>query len=163
MPRSSVDRTLARLTTRAVQVTLTIALAGCHHRAGPVIPMYSANSTSIDQDAEQARGAAIAFVTLEAQGSASADSLLAVGADFIMTGIRVTTKPRLAGFNGAGTAAVEEENLGLAGSFAWVVMTYRFIGRTPDLGERARATFILEKQRAGWRIRHVHSSMVARW
>ena len=50
-----------------------------------------------------------------------------------------------------------------AGAFAWVVMSYRFNGRVPQLSERARATVILEKQRAGWRIRHVHSSMVARW
>ncbi len=75
----------------------------------------------------------------------------------------MTTKPRLAGLNGPGQAVVEEASTGLAGNFAWLVVAYRFTGRTPDLAERARATFILEKQRAGWKIRHVHSSMVARW
>jgi hypothetical protein len=103
------------------------------------------------------------FVAYEALGSAAADTLLAPGADFVLTGMRVTTKPRLAGLNGPGRAEVEEASMGLAGSFAWVVALYRFSGRTPELGERARATFILEKQRAGWRIRHVHSSMVVRW
>ncbi len=114
-------------------------------------------------DAARAHDVAVAFLEAEAKGDAAADTLLAPGADFIMTGVRVTTRPRMAGLNGPGDAVVEEANLGVAGAFAWVVLGYRFNGRTPQLGERARATVILEKQRAGWRIRHVHSSMVERW
>ena len=104
-----------------------------------------------------------AFIAAEAQNGAPADTLLDGSADFIMTGVRVTTRPRLAGLNGPGTATIEESSTGLAGAFAWVVVRYRFDGRTSDLNELAHATFILEKQRAGWRIRHVHSSMVERW
>jgi hypothetical protein len=104
-----------------------------------------------------------AFIAAETQNGASADTLLDGSADFIMTGVRVTTRPRLAGINGPGTATIEESSTGLAGAFAWVVVRYRFEGRTSDLNELAHATFVLEKQRAGWRIRHVHSSMVERW
>ena len=104
-----------------------------------------------------------AFLSLEARGNTAADTLLAPGADFIMTGVKVTTRPRLAGLNGPGETAVEESSAGIAGAFAWVVVGYRFSGRTGELNERGRATFVLEKQRAGWRIRHVHSSMVERW
>jgi ketosteroid isomerase-like protein len=104
-----------------------------------------------------------AFFTQEARLMPAADTLLALGADFIMTGLRVTARPRVAGFNGPGDVFVEEASAGVAGEFAWVELSYRFAGRTPDLAERARATVILEKQRAGWRIRHVHSSMVERW
>jgi hypothetical protein len=141
--------------------------AGCAHHPPRSAPFASdagrTAATAIDADAEQAHAAAVAFLTEEARGNAAADTLLASGADFIMTGVKVSTKPRLAGLNGPGQAVVEEANLGVAGAFAWVVMTYRFTGRVPELSERARATVILEKQRAGWRIRHVHSSMVARW
>jgi len=118
---------------------------------------------TIGDDAAAARSVAQAFLELEAQGDSSADSLLAPGADFLMTGVRVVSRPRVAGVNGPGQAFVEEASTGAAGAIAWVVFGYRFTARTPALNERARGTFILEKQRAGWRIRHVHTSMVERW
>jgi ketosteroid isomerase-like protein len=130
-------------------------------REGP--PIVTQSPAQIDADADAARSAVEAFVSAEAQGSRDADTLLATGADFILTGVKVHARPRLAGLNGEGAATIEESDCTLAGAFAWVVIGYRFQGRTSDLDERARATFVLEKQRAGWRIRHVHSSMVERW
>ena len=118
---------------------------------------------NLDVDAAAARAAVSSFLSLEARGSTDADTLLVPGADFIMTGVKVTARPRLAALNGPGDVVVEESSTGFAGSFAWVVVSYGFAGRTNDLADRARATFVLEKQRAGWKIRHVHSSMVARW
>jgi hypothetical protein len=130
-------------------------------REGP--PTVTQSPAQIDADVDAARAAVAAFVSAEAQGSRSADTLLVSGADFIMTGVSVRTRPRLAGLNGPGETTIEESECSLAGAFALVVISYRFAGRTNDLDERARATFVLEKGRAGWRIRHVHSSMVERW
>jgi hypothetical protein len=113
-------------------------------------------------DAAAAREAVLTFITAEAAGEGT-DYLLAPGADFIMTGISITRTPRLAGLNGPGAAVVEAANTFVAGALAYVVVIYRFDARDPALNERARGTFILEKQRAGWRIRHVHTSMVGRW
>lgn len=143
---------------------LLCTAAGCARNApAPALPGPDAPSASLELDANAARATVNAFLALEARGNAAADTLLVPGADFIMTGVKVTTRPRLAGLNGPGETLVEESSTGSAGAFAWVVVSYRFSGRTPDLAERARATFVLEKQRAGWRIRHVHSSMVERW
>ena len=129
----------------------------------PPAPGPSPAAAAAPTDATgEIRAVVALFLGLEARGSAAADTLLD-GADFVMTGVKVTTRPRLAGLNGPGDAVIEEASAGLTGSFAWIAVGYRFSGRTPDLAERARATFILEKQRAGWRIRHVHSSMVSRW
>jgi hypothetical protein len=143
------------------------AAAGCAHRRPDIAPRpapaVTAPAWDAAADAAGARSVVSAFVAAEAEGAEGADTLLAPGADFIMTGVRVTARPRLAGLNGPGSASVEEAGTGVAGSFAWVVVSYRFAGRTPELAERARATFVLEKQRAGWKIRHVHSSMVVRW
>jgi len=130
-------------------------------RTGP--PTVTQSPEQIDADADAARAAVQAFVSLEAQGNRDADTLLSTDADFILTGVKVHARPRLAGLNGIGEAAIEESDCTLAGAFAWVVIGYAFHGRTADLDERARATFVVEKQRAGWRIRHVHSSMVERW
>lgn len=141
-------------------------LSGCAGRRAPSAaeaPAEVPSPPDVAVLAAEARGVVTQFVAAEADGSAAADTLLATGADFLLTGVRVTTRPRLAGLNGPGRAVVEEASMGVAGSHAWAVVAYRFIGRTPDLAERARATFILEKQRAGWKIRHVHSSMVTRW
>jgi hypothetical protein len=131
-------------------------------RESPAVIVAGA-SASPDTDAAGARNAVAAFLDAEAQGSSAADTLLAAEADFIMTGILAHARPRLAGLNGPGAATIEEANTSVAGAMAWVVVSYRFEGRTPDLSERGRATFVLEKQRAGWKIRHAHSSMVERW
>lgn len=149
---------------RASAVLLPLALAACTTtRTQQVAAIEAAPSSPAGADADAARAAAIAFLEAEARGDSAADTLLAPGADFLVTGIRVLGRPRLAGINGPGAAAAEEATVGAAGVLAWVVLAYRVSGRTPALSERARGTFVLEKQRAGWRIRHVHSSMVERW
>jgi hypothetical protein len=147
---------------RARQLAVLLLAAACARRA-PGIATIPGPATNLEADLAAARATVNAFLAQEARQSPAADTLVAGGADFIMTGIRVTARPRLAGFNGAGEVFVEEASAAVSGEFAWVELSYRFAGRTTDLAERARATIILEKQRAGWRIRHVHSSMVERW
>ena len=159
MPRSLFVRLLAAAALAAGCAGRTAAPpATPADTTAPAAPAYD-----IAGEATAVRGVVSLFVSAEAENAASADTLLTPGADVLMTGVQVTTRPRLAGLNGPGRATVEEASTGLAGHFAWVVVRYRFSGRTPELAERARATFVLEKQRAGWKIRHVHSSMVARW
>jgi hypothetical protein len=106
---------------------------------------------------------AVAFLELEARGDSAADTLLAPTADFVMTGIRVTRRPRVAGINAVSQATAEEVSTATSGTFAWVVLSYRITARSAALSERARGTFVLERQRAGWRIRHAHTSMVPGW
>lgn len=154
-------------------VSALLALAAC---AGPPasrpIPVQAdsaaaaapaGDTTSPGADAEAARAVVAAFVDAEARGDGSADTLLAQDADFIMGGIVVTSRPRLAAMVGRGDAQLEEARVGTSGAFAYVVAVYRFDSPTPSLDDRARGTFILEKHTAGWRIRHVHTSMVERW
>lgn len=147
---------------RASALVWLAAAAACAHQA-PRVATIQGPAANIDADLAAVRGVVNAFLVQEARQTASADTLLVSGADFTMTGVRVTARPRLAGFNGPGEVAVEEASADVTGAFAWMELSYRFAGRTQDLNERARATVILEKQRAGWRIRHVHSSMVERW
>ncbi len=159
-------RRCASVSTALLLLALSAPAARAQRRPAPPVregPPVTQSPAQMEADADAARAAVAAFVTAEAQAGAGADTLLATGADFIVTGVKVHTRPRLAGLNGPGEATIEESGCSLAGTFAWVVINYRFAGRTTDLDERARATFILEKQRAGWRIRHVHSSMVERW
>ena len=131
----------------------------------PPAPMFEPSSPVAGpaSEAASARSVAQLFLELEARGDTASDTLLAAGADFVMTGVRVMARPRLAGVNGPGQASVEEAGISSSGTLAWVVFAYRIAARTPALSERARGTFVLERQRAGWRIRHVHTSMVERW
>ena len=136
-----------------------LALAACAGRAAPpaALPYDPLRETAL------ARDAATGFIAAEARGEESADTLLVPGADFIMSGIPVTRRPRLAGVLGPGDASVEDTRTQIAGEFAWVVAVYRW---TADGGldvERGRVTMILERRSAGWRIRHVHSSTVSPW
>lgn len=147
---------------RASALLPLVLAAGCAARTGPR-ELAGAPPATLGGDAAAARAVAIAFLELEARGDTAADTLLAPGADFLMTGIRVTMRPRAAGINGPGLASADEVTTGTAGAFAWVVLSYRITARTPALSERGRGTFILERQRDGWRIRHAHTSMVGRW
>jgi len=144
---------------RAASGALAFALAACAGRGAPggVLPYDPLRETALVRDV------ATAFLAEEARGDESADTLLAPGADFIMSGIAVTRRPRLAGVLGRGEAAVEDLRTQLAGDFAWIVAVYHWTGNGDDDVERGRATMILERRSAGWRIRHVHSSTVAPW
>lgn len=155
MPRSALASALLILPLLAAAPACTRRLA-----APPAEPVAIGNP-SVETAA--ARDVVSAFVTAEARGDEAADTLVSADADFIATGIAVTARPRLAGMIGRGEGTIEEARTELAGSFAWVTVVYRWVGRTPDSAERARATFVLERRIAGWRIRHVHSSMVERW
>ena len=144
---------------RAASGFAALALAACVGRAVPRAPLpYDPL-----RETAQARDLAAAFLAAEARGDESADTLLAPGADFIMSGISVTRPPRLGAMLGRGTVTVEDLRTQLAGEFAWVVVVYRWTGNGDDAVERGRATMILERKSAGWRIRHVHSSSVAPW
>lgn len=139
-------------------LALLAACGGARGGGGPTV-----QTVSLDADAAAARALVAAFIAAEAALDAGADTMLSSGAEFVASGIAVASRPRLAGMTGPGLALVESGTTQLAGSFAWVVVVYRFESRTSALNDRGRATAVLEKQRAGWRIRHVHSSAVERW
>ncbi len=143
---------------------LLAALAACTRPgAAPELTLSTAPRASLDVEADAARAVIAAFVAAEAEADPGADTLLAPDAAFVAGGISVTVRPRLAALNGPGTALLEAVTTHVAGPMAWVVAVYRFDARTPALSDRGRLTVVLEKQRAGWRIRHVHSSSVERW
>ena len=144
---------------RAASSAFVLALAACAGRG------VSRSPLPYDPLRETAsvRDVAVGFVMAEARGDESADTLLAPGADFINGGIPVTRRQRLAAVLGRGEASVEDLRTQLAGEFAWVVAVFRWQGSGAADPERGRATMILERRGAGWRIRHVHSSTVAPW
>lgn len=149
----------------AASALLLLLLAGgtaCTRRvvAPPVEPVAMGPPTV---ETAAVRAVVSEFIAAEARGDESADTLLASNADFIATGILRTVRPRLAGMMGRGEGSIEEARTELSGGFAWVEVVYRFEGGTRSSDERARATFVLDRRVAGWRIRHVHSSMVERW
>jgi hypothetical protein len=138
-----------------------LALAGCANR--PVATRTQILSATVADDVPAIRAAVTAFVLGEARGEQGVDTLLASGADFIVTGTPVANRPRLAGVPGAGTGSVGELRIQVAGDYAWAVVNYGWVGENPADAEVAFATFILQRLPAGWRIHHVHSSHVARW
>ena len=148
---------------RASALILTLTACGRGTASRGLDPAPVTATATLGAEAAAARDAVTAFITAEAGGERGADTLLAAEADFIMTGIAVTQRPRLAGLNGPGQAVVEAATTRVGGALAWVTVVYRFESPIPDLNERGRGTFVLERQRAGWRIRHVHTSMVERW
>ncbi len=153
-----------RRSARASAALLLAALAACtRQRATPDLTLTAAPRATLDVEADAARAVVAAFVAAEAEADPGADTLLASDATFVAGGISVTVRPRLAALNGPGTALLEAVSTHVAGPVTWVVAVYRFEARTPALSDRGRLTVVLEKQRAGWRIRHVHSSSVERW
>jgi hypothetical protein len=103
------------------------------------------------------------FVAAEAAMDESADTLLAPGAGFVAMGIPATRRPRLAGMLERGLGALEESSVEVSGGIAWAAIIYRWTPRSPGQPEIARATMVLVRLPAGWRIRHVHSSWVEPW
>ena len=136
-------------------------LAGC---AGRAVPAATA-PLGVDpaREAAAARSVAETFIAAEARGDETADTLLGPGADFINSGIAVAARPRLAAVTGRGEATIENLRTEVAGQLAWVVAVYRWTGAAGQLVGRGRATVVLERHEAGWRIRHVHSSAVPPW
>jgi hypothetical protein len=146
---------------QAGRLPAALLLAACASRATP----QPAAPLGFDpaRESAAARQVAAAFIAAEARGDESGDTLLAPGADFINTGIAVTVRPRLAAVIGRGEAALERMRTELVSELAWVVAVYRWTGQGGDILGRGRATMILERREAGWRIRHVHSSAVPPW
>jgi hypothetical protein len=142
-------------------LSATLLQLACASRSTPAA--ISAPFADPSAEVAAARSAALTFLLAEARGDPSSDTLLLTGADFIATGISVTSRPRLAGVVGRGTAEVVESRTEVAGLMAWSVLVYRWTGATPPRETRARATFLLERRPAGWRIRHVHSSTIESW
>lgn len=137
-----------------------LAPAACAGRAPRPVPTLPA---SVGDDVPAIRAVVTAFLVGEARLEESVDTLLAPGADFIVTGVSVAERPRLAGVSGPGVGTVRELRIELAGDQAWAVAGYGWVGRDPSGEERALATIVLQRVPAGWRIRHVHSSHVERW
>jgi ketosteroid isomerase-like protein len=144
----------------AASALLALGLAACARpQPGGAAPLEADPALA----ATAARDVAVTFIVAEARGDASADTLLAPGADFINGGVEVTVAPRLAAVIGRGEASVETTRTHVSGAIAWVVAAYRWSGPGVQGAERGRATLVLERRAAGWRIRHVHSSAVAPW
>jgi hypothetical protein len=146
---------------RVVTTLPVLALAACAGRVTPV-PVAPLGMDPA-REAAAVGDAASAFIAAEARGDEAADTLLAPGADFINSGIAVQTRPRLAAIIGRGDATLENLRTQVAGALAWVVAVYRWTGGGGRLVELGRASMILERREAGWRIRHVHSSSVPPW
>lgn len=149
--------------TAASRVALAaLALLGCARPPG-IVMRPQVFAAPFDEDATAIRAVVTAFVRGEARGDESVDTLLAPGTDFVSTGVLVTRSPRLAGMPGPGTGAAPDLHTRVTGDIAWVIASYTWVGDNPATGERGVATFVLQRQPAGWRIRHVHSSHVERW
>jgi len=146
---------------RVARVFAAVVLAGCAGHAAPV----ATAPLGVDpaREAAGARAVAETFLAAEARGDEAADTLLAPGADFINSGIAVSARPRLAAVTGRGEATIESLRTEVAGQLAWIVAVYRWTGGAGQIVERGRATLVLERHEAGWRIRHVHSSAVPPW
>jgi hypothetical protein len=146
---------------RAARILSAVLLAACAGRAAPT----ATAPLGVDPAREAAAVQAVAetFIAAEARGDESADTLLVPGADFINSGIAVAARPRLAAVIGRGVATIENLRTEVTGQLAWVVAVYRWTGVAGQLVEQGRATLVLERREAGWRIRHVHSSAVPPW
>jgi hypothetical protein len=161
MPRWTADSGAAPRRAAAALVLGALALAGCVSR--PVATRTQILSATVFDDVPAIRAAVTAFVLGEARGEPSVDTLLASGADFIVTGTAAANRPRLAGVPGAGTGSVGELRIQVVGDYAWAIANYGWVGENPAGAEVGLATFILQRRPAGWRIHHVHSSHVERW
>jgi len=153
---------MPRWAARSVAALLAAALAACA-RQGPVLRGGPLVFGSPGDDLAALRAVVTAFVVGEARGDEGVDTLLAGGADFVVSGVPISNRPRLAGMPGRGLGAVLEFSGSVAGDAAWAVVAYRWQGEDPAGAELGRATFVLARMPAGWRIHHVHASHVERW
>ena len=153
-------RWAARRLAAATAALAAFALPACGShtlRTGPRV------APTLEADVAAVRAAVGAFVTGESAGDARVDTLLARTSDFVVDGVVLVHRPRLAGVPGPGAGAVTDLQIELAGDWAWAVAGYVWVGDDPAGAERGLATFVLQREPAGWRIRHVHSSHVERW
>jgi ketosteroid isomerase-like protein len=141
-------------------VVAALSAAACASRVPPPGPLLA---STIEADVPAIRAAVAAFVVGEAWGDRDVDTLLASGTDFVVDGVVLEHRPRLAGVPGPGTGSVNDLHIQVAGDYAWAVAGYGWVGSDPEGAELGLATFVLQRQSAGWRIRHVHSSHVERW
>jgi hypothetical protein len=155
MPPSTAGRRAA-----ITALAAALAAAACTPRVPPPGPLLA---STIEADVPAVRAAVAAFVVGEAGGDTDVDTLLASGSDFVVDGVFLEHRPRLAGVPGPGTGSVNDLQIQVAGDYAWAVAGYGWMGSDPEGAERGLATFVLQRQSAGWRIRHVHSSHVERW
>jgi len=152
---------MPRWAARSRAALLAAALAACA-RPAPLVRSMPVAALPGDELAA-VRAAVTAFVVGEARGEESVDTLLAREADVVTDGVPLARRPRLAGMPGPGTGAVVEFRGHVAGDFAWAVVAYTWQADDPAGAEFGRATFVLGRMPAGWRIRHVHASHVERW
>jgi hypothetical protein len=162
MPRWTVRSPAARRGAAALLTGAALGLGGCAGRPAAAVGTQL-QMGPVGGDVPAVRAVVTAFVLEESRGAPGVDTLLAPGADFIVTGTRIATRPRLAGVPGPGTGSVEELRIQVAGDRAWASASYSWVGADPAGAEVGLATFILQRQPGGWRILHVHSSHVARW
>jgi len=135
MPRwTTASRAAPRRAAAAAALALgALTLAGCVSR--PVATRTQLLAATVSDDVPAIRAAVTAFVLGEARGDQGVDTLLASGADFIVTGTRAANRPRLAGVPGAGTGSVGELRIQVAGDYAWAVVNYGWVGENPaDVG-----------------------------
>lgn len=161
MPRWTAGSRARHRRAAAALALGALALAGCASR--PLALRTQILSATVSDDVPAIRAAVTAFVLGEARGDQNVDTLLASGADFVVTGTSAQNRPRLAGVPGAGTGSVGELRIHVAGDYAWAIANYGWVGQNPAGGEVGRATVILQRLPGGWRIHHVHSSHVERW
>lgn len=109
-----------------------------------------------DAIAERAALALAADARLE-----RADSLYAGDSEIIADGARRTAPPRFSGIAAAGQVSVGSSRVEVSGSFAWVLMEYRWLSAAEDRAREANVTILFSRQADGqWRISHAHSSGV---
>src|SRR5450830_734151 len=125
MPRwTAASRAAPRLAATVLALG-ALALAGCASR--PMTIRTQTLSATVSDDVAAIRAAVTAFVLGEARGDQGVDTLLASGADFIVTGTAATHRPRLAGVPGAGAGSVGELRIQVAGDYAWAIANYGWV------------------------------------
>ena len=148
---------LPRVAHGCILAVALLAACASPRTHAPLLP------ATVRDDVPAIRAAVTAFVLGEARGDESVDTLLASGADFVVTGTQISNRPRLAGVPGPGTGSVAGMRVNVAGDVAWAVAVYGWVGQDPSARESGLATFVLQRLPAAWRIGHVHSSHVERW
>jgi ketosteroid isomerase-like protein len=102
-------------------------------------------------------------LALDAAGDRAADSLYAAEAVVVANARVRLAAPRFAGVGSGGRVTVAAAAVALEGRFAWVLADYRWINSQRNEAEAGRATVVCQQQAQGWKIVHVHSSLLLPW